>query len=121
MESGSSESMAPFTAPVIEPVLRTAQNAVSPAPKRSSLPSRFGPLSQAARAGLPPCSAAIATEAPAAISAVTSSSNRVLWRLLPRKRPKASMLAAGMATIAQVLTRLVSPLGFSKGWAELAP
>ena len=55
----------------------------------------------------------MATTAPISSRAKTSASSRLLWRRLPTKRPKASIVAAGMISIAQVLTRLVSRVGFS--------
>ena len=118
---GINESMAPFTAPVMVPVVTVANRAVGAAPKRSSLPSKLGPLSQGASRGFPACSAEIASRASPTNSPVTRSSSRVPWRRLPRKRPKASMVAAGMATMAPMASRFVIGLGFSKGWAELAP
>ncbi|MBM5816702.1 MAG: glycosidase [Cyanobacteria bacterium K_Offshore_surface_m2_239] len=110
---GIASSNWPFKAPVMVPVVTADQRPVSTGPKRISLPCRLPPLNQGVSRGLPLASATMATPAPKISNPIISTSSQALCRRLPMKRPKASIVAAGMRSIAQVQNRLVNRVGFS--------
>jgi hypothetical protein len=114
-------STEPFEVAVVE----TAQSGPAAAPKRSSLPSRFGAEATgrwaAARAGAGAFSRRTAALSPATRrTPITAKTTRASRRREVR-RPNIQTQAMGMRRIATFSTTLLANVGFSNGWAELGP
>ena len=111
-----------MTAPVDVPVVMEANSADTPAPKRTSLPSRL-PSAWSTPAGnspLPAASRCIAKTAPPTSTIAMAAKIAQPWRRSPAYRPKVNVSANGTASIRIISTRLVRGVGFSNGWAEFA-
>jgi hypothetical protein len=122
------DSMPLPTAPSPDAVAAETNSAELAMPNRCSLPSMLPPGEPAITcvlrpawcwAGEPCASAAyIAPVPPRKITSITAYSAQP-WRGRPIMRPKVTVKAAGTSSISSSSMKLVSPVGFSNGCAEL--
>ncbi len=97
-----------------------AANRLEPAiPKRCSLPSMAAPAAVSAE---PPwcASARVIRAAEAAQNRPITATIAWPWRRSPTIRPKVRGSAKGINSSRKTSSRLLKPVGFSNGWAELA-
>src|SRR5450759_2572429 len=109
-DSGCSDSCMEFTAPVDVPVVAEAKIADHAGPKRCSLPSMLPPAAS---------SQTISDMAPKARKPIAPAIAAPCRRSLTIS-PYVYGSEKGMASSRTIWKRLVSPLGFSNGWEELA-
>ena len=116
---GVSESCAALTAPVDVPVVATANRARGPLtePGLLALHRGTGRLGgRRAGADLGP----VVTASETANSTPIAPSTARPWRRLPSIVPRVRVRRTGISRIRKISSRLVKPLGFSNGCAELA-
>ena len=112
----------PFTEPLLLLVVRLAQSAVASAPKRTSLPSMFGPPAAS------PLNARLGARSATMVLKVSTAHSRLMTpRIitpnfgLRRKLPSANTSATGIRMIEMHSRRLLRGVGFSSGTALLGP
>ncbi len=117
--SGDILSCAEFTAPVLVPVVATANSADPGIPKRTSLPSIIDPAAVAAAPRAPDSAASVTASRPK--NSVDITARRVRpCRRSPTSVPNVRVRLTGISRIARISTMFVIGVGFSNGCAELA-
>ncbi len=120
--SGVNESSMPFTLPLLVCVVSAAHSAVASAPRRTSLPSMFGPSAdRPVRAAFGIRSASTAPSVRAADSTLMTPISTSPKRGRRRNRPVATTSASGNRMMLTVSSRFDSGVGFSSGTVEFGP